>query len=83
MTLTLHEHILSSCIGYVFNETCILGIFLIVSVKLTGIMWSEDDIERSFCLFCVILHPVDLLPNSGTKGHFQHLHPPQSVLLHI
>ena len=51
---------LSSCLGYVLNATCILNTTWMVSVYLMGIIWSEDYKERVFVNFCDILHLVDL-----------------------
>ena len=61
------------------NATRILSIFWIVSVNLMAIIWSEDDTERSICLYLFYLHVVDICPNSETKGLFQTWHPPLLV----
>ena len=42
---------LSSCLGYVLNATCILSTLLIVSMNLMGIMWTDDDRKESLSIF--------------------------------
>ena len=58
---------LSSCLGYILNATCIISTSGIVSVTLVGSICSEDDIERNVFMlfgtlltFDLILRPMDI-----------------------
>ena len=52
-------------------------------MNLMDFIWSGDDIEICVGYCLIILHLVDLWPNSKTQGYFQFWHPPLSYSLHI
>ena len=45
----------------VLSRLCIKMQHWIVSVNLMGIMWSEDDIEKSVLFYLSVLNPIDLV----------------------
>ena len=71
---------LSALFNYNVYDTCIISVYWVVSSNLKGKYRQVITLNGLFVHFIAILHLVDLLPYSKTKGHLQTWHPHLSVI---